>query len=367
VTEHLLAAWTPGLPNISEGAPVTVGNTITFATAGNVTEALWYGPSTVGAGTYQAALWQVSTDDVPADSGTGTLLGTPATFGAITPGAWNTVSFASPIPVVAGVAYRISVRTSEGRYAATGGQWNSALTVGNITGIQGDTDAVGIGSLVNGCFIENITAYPNKTFGHNGYGVDVGFTATVAGPTTVTKDLDIRWNVRARVTKTLDIRWNVDSAAPIVQDGASYEIGEIMDALAATFNGVVTGDALNGVAQAISCAAEVPAQISVPAIVLEIDDLDWDLNMGAGADGFTVLATVLVQLQDLASAQRELWRFLSRRSTAGVARLKAALVANQSLGDTVSYAIFSRVRSIGTIKYNGVDYLGAELIIEIVS
>lgn len=367
MTEHLLAGWTPGLPNISEGAPVTVGNTIFFATDGNVPEALYYGPSTVGAGTYQAAFWQVSTDDVPADTGTGTLLGT-ATFGALTPGAWNTASFGpTPIPVVAGVAYRISVRTSEGRYAATGGQWNSALTVGNITGIQGDTDPVGIGNLINGCFIENITAYPNKTFGHNGYGVDVGFTAAAAGPTTVTKGLDIRWNVRARVTKTLTLSWNVDSAAPIVQDGASYEISEVMDALAATFNGVATGDLLAGVAQVISCSAEVPAQVSVPAIVLEIDDLDWDINMGAGADGFTVLATVLVQFQDMAGAQRELWRFLSRRSTAGVARLKAALVANQTLGDTVSYAIFSRVRNIGTIKYNGVDYLGAELIIEIVS
>lgn len=367
MTEHLLAAWTPGIPNVFEGGPVTVGNVITFAVAGDVTEALWYGASTPGGGTYQAALWQVSTDDVPADSGTGVLLGTPATFGAITPGAWNTVTFASPIPVVPGVAYRISVRTSTGSYAATSGQWNSALTVGNITGIQGDTDPVGIGNLVNGCFIENITSYPNKTFGHNGYGVDVGFTATAAGPTTVTKDLDIRWNVRARITKTLTLSWNVDSAAPIVQDGASYEIGEIMDALAATFDGVATGDVLAGVAQVISCAAEVPAQISVPAVVLEIDDLDWDLNMGAGADGFTVLATVLVQVQDLAGAQRELWRFLSRRSTAGVARLKAALVANQSLDGTVSYAVFSRVRSIGTIKYNSVDYLGAELIIEIVS
>jgi hypothetical protein len=149
---------------------------------------------------------------------------------------------------------------------------------------------------------------------------------------------------------------------------ATYEIEEIMDALAATFDGVTTGDSIRGVAQAISCTAEVPLQVNVPAVVLEMDDLDWDLNMGAGADGFTVLATVLVQQQDIQTAQRELWRFLSRRGGAGIARMKAALEANKTLGNLVSYAIFTRVRNPSTtVTVNAVDYLAAELIIEIVS
>jgi hypothetical protein len=149
---------------------------------------------------------------------------------------------------------------------------------------------------------------------------------------------------------------------------ASYEIEEVMDALAGVFNGVQTGDEIRGVAQTISCTPEVPLQVNVPAVVLELDDLDWDLNMGAGADGFTVLATVLVQAQDITTSQRELWRFLSRKSTAGVARMKAALEADKTLGGLVSYAIFTRVRNASTtVTYNSVDYLAAELIIEIVS
>jgi hypothetical protein len=149
---------------------------------------------------------------------------------------------------------------------------------------------------------------------------------------------------------------------------AAYEIEEIMDALAAVFDGIATGDTIRGVAQKISCTAEVPLQLNVPAVVLELDDLDWDLNMGAGADGFTVLVTVLVQAQEIQTAQRELWRFLSRKNTAGVARMKAALEANKTLGSLVSYAIFSHVRNASTtVTYNSVDYLAAELIIEVVS
>ena len=149
---------------------------------------------------------------------------------------------------------------------------------------------------------------------------------------------------------------------------AAYEIEDIMVALAAVFDGITTGDSIRGVAQTISCTPDVPLEINVPTVVLELDDLDWDLNMGAGADGFTVLATVLVKEQDSGQSQRELWRLMSRKSTAGVARLKAALEANKTLGDLVSYAIFTRVRNPSTtVTVNSVDYLGAELVIEIVS
>jgi hypothetical protein len=69
----------------------------------------------------------------------------------------------------------------------------------------------------------------------------------------------------------------------------------------------------------------------------------------------------------MAGAQRALWRFLSRKESSGVARLKQALEADQTLGGLVSYAVMTNVRNIGIVTYNGVDYLGAELIIEVVS
>jgi len=147
----------------------------------------------------------------------------------------------------------------------------------------------------------------------------------------------------------------------------NYDIGQIMDALAATFNNVATGDTINGVPVTIECKAEVPDEIQPPSLVLELDSQTFDLNMGSGADSLSVVALALVQYQDAANAQRALWSFLSRKTTSGVARLKAALEANQTLGGLVSYAIMTQVRSPGIVEFNRVQYLGAEIVIEVVS
>lgn len=184
MSESLFTSQTPTLTNVSEAQTVTVGITVVFAVAGSVGAARFYAPTTLG-GTFEAALWSVDTDDVPAVSGTGTLLGS-ATFGTLTSGAWNTVSFSSPIAVAANTAYRISVRTSQGRYTATGAFFNSAaLTSGNVSAPQTGTNPTGIGNLDNGSFIESITTYPNKTFNGNAYFVDVVFDAS-GGSTPIT-------------------------------------------------------------------------------------------------------------------------------------------------------------------------------------
>jgi hypothetical protein len=178
VSASLWTSQTPALPDINEAQPVTVALTMTFAVAGTVSGIRFYGPATVGGGTYQGVLYQITAADGPSSPGTGagTLLGS-GTFGALTPGAWNTVAI-TPVAVTPGVAYRVGVRTSEGRYAATGGFFNaSGLTNGNITAPQTGADPVGIGQLFNGAFIESIASYPSKTFNGNAYFVDVAFDA----------------------------------------------------------------------------------------------------------------------------------------------------------------------------------------------
>lgn len=148
---------------------------------------------------------------------------------------------------------------------------------------------------------------------------------------------------------------------------ASYDLNAIFDAMAAVFNGAETGADLNGNAQTVTAYSEVVGSLQVPAVVLELDDIAWDENMGDGADGIQIAATVLVQTADAKTAQREMRTFLSRMPTAGVARLKALLEANPTLGGLVSYAVMGQARRIGTITYDGVDYLGAELIIGVMS
>lgn len=171
--------------------------------------------------------------------------------------------------------------------------------------------------------------------------------------------------VTSTITKSYIAKWDV--LGTTATDGASYEIEQIMDALADIFDGVSTGDEVGGVPVTITCTADITGQFEPPAIILELDDQEFDLNMGSGADSLTITALALVQYQSMADAQRTLWRFLSRRQTSGIARLKAHLEENQTLGGLVSYAHMSMVRNIGIVTYGNVDYLGAEIVIEVVS
>lgn len=367
--ESLFTAQTPGIPNVFEASPVTVANAFRTLVDGTVKGFRIYAPATVGAGTYAAALWQIT------GASTGTELGA-ATFAALSPG-WNEVRGVS-IPVTAGVPYKVGQRTSEGRYAATSGFWSSQLTSGNLIGIQ-DSAVVGGISVSNGSFTSGLVAYPASTFGSNAYFIDVIFEATPAGeshPTTGTGSFGISGTATVSTKRTTigTGRFGIAGTAThsggdngIPQEGAAYEIEAVMNALAGVFNGVETGDSIGGQAIKLECHPEVVGQIDPPSIVLELDDLTWDLNMGSGADGWTVVALALVSYADMSGAQRALWRFLSRKASSGIVRLKTALEANQTLGGLVSYAIMTNVRNIGVITYNGVDYLGAELIIEVVS
>lgn len=146
---------------------------------------------------------------------------------------------------------------------------------------------------------------------------------------------------------------------------ASYDLNAVADALAAIFDGVLTGDELNGVPVAVTAYADVPGTVEVPAVVLELDDIQYDMTMGAGMDEFTFMALLLVEYQDQSTAQRSLRSFMSRNG--GFGRLKAALEADQTLGGLVSVAHMTSVRRIGTVEYGEAAYLGAEIPIEVTS
>lgn len=183
MAENLFTSQTPSNPDIIEGSALTLATTVSFAVAGTVDGGRFYAPVNIGGGTYVLVLYQVVTDDNPSGSGTGTLLGT-ATFAPLTFSAWNSVSFASPISVSTGVAYRIGVRTSEGRYTATNAFFNGTdLANGNITAWHTGADPVGVGNLDNGSFGTDVTSYPNQTFSGTCYFVDPTFTATAGGST----------------------------------------------------------------------------------------------------------------------------------------------------------------------------------------
>lgn len=178
MSQTLFTTQTPGLLDVFENSQVTVGTTLKFDTSGTVSGVRFYAPATIGPGTFEATFWVITTDD-NTGTGTGTLLAN-VSFGALTPGAWNTAAFA-PVSVDAAHVYVAAVRTSQGRYTATAGFFTSQLVNLDITGIQDGSAAAGFTKLFNGRFISNITGYPNQTFGSNGYFVDVLFDPATSG------------------------------------------------------------------------------------------------------------------------------------------------------------------------------------------
>jgi len=145
---------------------------------------------------------------------------------------------------------------------------------------------------------------------------------------------------------------------------AAYDLNAIADALAAVFQGMDTRtfDGDQEVVTSVSTAAGVA---NVPAIVIELDDITWDITMARGADSFVFLAYLLVSSADSPGGQRLVRQLLS---TGGLAdRIKDALDSDQTLGGLVSYAVATGTRTIGNINYAGADYLGATIEIQVVA
>jgi hypothetical protein len=182
--QSLFTTQVPVTTNVSEGVPVTIATTFVPTVGGTVTGGRFRAADNTG-GTYQLVLFSVDSDDSPTATGTGTVLAT-ATFGALTQSVYNTATFATPVSVQANTAYRIAVRTSEGRYSATNNFFATALVNGNLTAPQSNTSLTTIGPLENGNYCSGLTGYPNQSYQSSSYFVDPLFVATASGPTTVT-------------------------------------------------------------------------------------------------------------------------------------------------------------------------------------
>jgi len=148
---------------------------------------------------------------------------------------------------------------------------------------------------------------------------------------------------------------------------ANYDLNEIVDALVARYQGMDTGEDLGGSPIQVAAYGEIVGDVQPPALLFELDDLTFDLNMGGGADGIGFVGTYLVQNVDAKGAQRALRTALSRKPGGSLARIKALLEQDTTLGGLVSYVVLTNVRRTGEIAYDGVDYLGAELVFEVVS
>jgi hypothetical protein len=172
---------TPSLGDVNNGTAITVGGTYVFDDNGSVTAVRFWVPTT-NTGTYTVKFYEVTSDDDPAGSGTGTeLASAQAAAASLTPDAFNDVNI-TPVSVEAGTYYRAAVHCTSGRIVATGAAFTSGtISNGGVTAIQDGTNSP-LGSLRNGTFTEGASpAYPASTFNATDYFVDVVFSTGTSG------------------------------------------------------------------------------------------------------------------------------------------------------------------------------------------
>lgn len=172
--------WTPALNDVSNGGTqISLGVRFTVGSALDIGGPTFYAPAT-NSGTYNFAIYTTDTDDDPNGGGTGTLIDSGSIAAAgVTPSAWNDLPL--PLSLVTGVVYTARVNTSSGRYVATSGavagtSFNGQSISGNgVTLLQAgaNPNPPGLGSILNGQFLDGANGYPHESFNNTDYGIDV--------------------------------------------------------------------------------------------------------------------------------------------------------------------------------------------------
>lgn len=279
---------TPASGNVDNGAPITTG--VRFMVAGEVTctSIDFYVPGT-NTGVYAVGLYQVTADDDPAGSSTGTELATGSVdAGDVTAGTWGSAPI-TPTALSPGVVYAAARHSSSGRYVASAGGLASAITAGGVTLIAdgADPNPPALGSLRNGVFEEGALTYPRSTFGQADYFVDVGLGAGVTGELAATLPAMV---AAVAATASSDGAATVTLPAMGAALSASASAEGVATVTLPAFGASLAGEASATAALAASMPAMVAAFRETPAVPTTYQvgppELKW--SVGAPAPVWTV-------------------------------------------------------------------------------
>jgi hypothetical protein len=132
-------------------------------------------------------------------------------------------------------------------------------------------------------------------------------------------------------------------------------IEEAMEALAAAFSDIA----------GLSTYPLPPGQIEVPAVVVSLPSGelgDYSPVMDAGVMDLNLVVNVFVQWGDDDAAWDQLRPFVS---ATGAYSLFAAVNADPTLGGVVDSALVGTPTNFGSYTYGAVQYLGAEVPVEV--
>lgn len=206
MTESIFTTQTPVNGDLNDGVDYSLGTLFDSAVAGTIDGIRWFYPHTLPSSDVIGLLYSF-TDDT-----NGVELAR-ATFVAPVIESWNTVLFAVPVAITPGTKYVAAIWTP-GQYVSTSALFAAPITNLDLTALA---DAAGAH---NGRFIFSVgvPAYPNLSFGSNGYFVDVLFTPG-AGPINVTLDqaseVDSARALSISETVQVDRAAEIDSASTL--------------------------------------------------------------------------------------------------------------------------------------------------------
>ena len=105
----------------------------------------------------------------------------------------------------------------------------------------------------------------------------------------------------------------------------------------------------------------LPDQAPVPAGAVRVETVTYDTSFEGDSHEIVLVVLLVVSSASGASGQEKLDSYIDPDSETGV---RAMLDANPSLNGAVFQAVASGVRNYGPVNIAGVDYLGAEVVVQ---
>lgn len=133
-------------------------------------------------------------------------------------------------------------------------------------------------------------------------------------------------------------------------------LSECRDALAATIDAAVPG---------LRTAATVPGTINPPVAIVTPNPaalINYQEVMSSGLAVYTLRVYIIVGAVSNRESQTLLDGFIS---PTGPASVPAAIAADETLGQTVEWAVCTQANRYGEVVYAGISYLGVELLVEV--
>ena len=278
----------PRMIDSQDGAAVELGVKFQAEVGGLVNGVRFY-KSAANTGTHTGRLW----------TSTGTLLGT-VTFTGESASGWQQASFASPIPIQAGVTYVVSYFAPNGHYSDD--QYYFGKTGVNqwpLRALRNGVDGP------NGVFNYSASGFPAQTWFSDSYWVDVVFTPETTPPTAAITAPAAGANVNGTLSVTASASDNLGvGGVQFKLDGVNLGAEDTASPYSVSWNSTLTANGthtLTAVARDLVGNTTTSAPISVN--VFNVDTVPPTATVTSPLNGATVSGSAVVLTATATDAQ----------------------------------------------------------------